>query len=82
SGIMDAEITDTKEALEMLDLRLRTMLPEEYQASYEGLEPVSMGSAGLKYDGDGNVAWNEIWDSFCDLAMAGGPPHKGTLLEP
>jgi hypothetical protein len=23
-----------------------------------------------------------MWGSFCDLAMAGGPPHKGTLLEP
>src|SRR5262245_40412615 len=41
-----------------------------------------MGSAGLKYDRDGRVAWDEIWQSFCDLAMAGGPPHKGQLLEP
>ena len=40
-----------------------------------------MRSAGLKYATDGNVAWNEIWATFCDLAMAGGPPHKGTLLE-
>lgn len=39
-----------------------------------------MGSAGLKYDSDGRVAWNQIWNSFCDLAMAGGPPHKGKLL--
>jgi hypothetical protein len=23
-----------------------------------------------------------MWGSFCDLAMAGGPPHKGKLLEP
>ena len=23
-----------------------------------------------------------MWATFCDLAMAGGPPHKGTLLEP
>ncbi len=22
-----------------------------------------------------------MWGSFCDLAMAGGPPHKGKLLE-
>jgi hypothetical protein len=70
------------EALEALDLRLRTMLPEEYHDSYESLEPVPMGSAGLKYDIDGRVAWGEIWESFCDLAMAGGPPHKGALLEP
>jgi hypothetical protein len=41
-----------------------------------------MGSAGLKYDTDGQVAWDQIWGTFCDLAMAGGPPHKGTLLEP
>ena len=70
------------EALEALDGRLRTILPEEYQDHYEEVEPVSMGSAGLKYGADGRVAWNDMWASFCDLAMAGGPPHKGTLLEP
>jgi hypothetical protein len=68
--------------LTALDDKLRTVLPEEYQDSYEEVKPVSMGSAGLKYDPYGNVAWNEIWGSFCDLAMAGGPPHKGALLEP
>ncbi len=57
------------------------MLPEEYQDSYEEMQPVPMRSAGLKYGPDGKVAWDEIWGSFCDLAMAGGPPHKGTLLE-
>lgn len=73
---------DEFEAWERLDFRLRTLLPEEYQSTYETLEPVSMGSAGLKYDDQGRVAWDEIWGSFCDLAMAGGPPHKGALLEP
>ena len=68
-------------ALEELDARLKTILPEPYQESYETLEPVPMRSAGLKYSSDGRVAWNEIWGSFCDLAMAGGPPHKGALLE-
>ncbi|MEO8372833.1 MAG: hypothetical protein ABI806_26850 [Candidatus Solibacter sp.] len=61
---------------------MRTILPEEYQERYEELEPVSMGSAALKYGADGRVAWGDIWESFCDLAMAGGPPHKGMLLEP
>ena len=69
-------------ALEELDARLRIVLPPEYQDAYQDVQPVSMGSAGLKYDADGTVAWDEIWGSFCDLAMAGGPPHKGTLLEP
>jgi sirohydrochlorin cobaltochelatase len=73
---------DHRTALETLEHRIRTMLPEEYQDSYQDVQPVSMGSAGLKYDSDGKVAWNEMWDTFCDLAMAGGPPHKGTLLEP
>lgn len=69
-------------ALTPLDVRLKVMLPEEYQESYEQMQPAPMRSAGLKYDADGKVAWDEIWGSFCDLAMAGGPPHKGMLLEP
>lgn len=71
-----------REALAVLDARLKTLLPEEYRDAYEDVQPISMGSAALKYDADGQVAWDQIWGSFCDLAMAGGPPHKGTLLEP
>jgi hypothetical protein len=67
---------------ELLDTRLKTLLPAEYQETYEQMEPKPMRSAGLKYDADGQVAWDQIWGSFCDLAMAGGPPHKGQLLEP
>jgi hypothetical protein len=80
---MDPQVLslDDRRALEDLDARLKTILPEEYQESYEDVQPLPMGSAGLKYDRDGKVAWNEIWQTFCDLAMAGGPPHKGTLLE-
>src|SRR5688500_15080684 len=65
-----------------LELRLRTILPEDYRESYDEVQPVSMGSAGLRFDANGEVAWNEMWDTFCDLALAGGPPHKGRLLEP
>ena len=65
-----------------LERRLKMILPEEYQDSYEDVQPVSMGSASVKYDKDGNVAWDQMWATFCDLAMAGGPPHKGMLLEP
>jgi sirohydrochlorin cobaltochelatase len=73
---------EDREALDTLEVRLKAILPEAYQESYEDVQPVSMGSAGLKYGFDGKVAWDQIWGSFCDLAMAGGPPHKGTLLEP
>ena len=70
-----------REALEVLDVRLKTLLPPDYQDTYERMEPVPMRAAGLKYDAGGQVAWDQIWGSFCDLAMAGGPPHKGALLE-
>jgi sirohydrochlorin cobaltochelatase len=73
---------EDREALRALEVRIRTILPEQYQDCYEDVQPASMGSAGLKYGSDGKVAWNEMWATFCDLAMAGGPPHKGTLLEP
>jgi sirohydrochlorin cobaltochelatase len=41
-----------------------------------------MGSAPLLYTDEGQVAWDQMWTDFCDLALAGGPPHRGTLLEP
>jgi len=64
------------------DRRLRILLPPEYHDRYEQLEAQPMGSAGLVYDDEGQVAWDQIWQKFCDLAMAGGPPHKGRLLCP
>jgi hypothetical protein len=73
---------DDQTALAELDERLRVLLPPAYADSYETLSPVPMKSAGLKLDARGDVAWNEIWESFCDLALAGGPPHKGALLGP
>ena len=72
---------DDRQTFETAQARLRAILPEDYQDTYEDMQPVSMGSAGLKYAADGQVAWNEMWATFCDLAMAGGPPHKGALLE-
>lgn len=84
SSLYDERVmqADDQRELEELDRRLRVLLPETYQDSYESLEAKSMGSAGLKFGPDGRVAWDQMWGSFCDLAMAGGPPHKGTLLEP
>lgn len=70
------------QTLEELERRLKTLLPEDYRETYDDVQPVSMGSAAVAYGADGRVAWNAMWGSFCDLAMAGGPPHKGLLLEP
>jgi hypothetical protein len=41
-----------------------------------------MGSVPLRYTDDGQVAWDQMWTDFCDLALAGGPPHRDSLLEP
>ena len=68
--------------LAALDSKINDLLPPRYQHCYGEVPPTSMGSAGLRYETDGRVAWDQIWTSFCDLALAGGPPHRGKLLEP
>jgi sirohydrochlorin cobaltochelatase len=60
---------------------LDSLLPPRYQGDVS-VSATPMGAADLVYDADGRVAWDQIWGSFCDLALAGGPPHRGTLLEP
>jgi sirohydrochlorin cobaltochelatase len=60
---------------------LNAMLPPRYQDN-SAVSAAPMGAADLVFDANGQVAWDEIWGSFCDLALAGGPPHRGTLLEP
>lgn len=62
--------------------RLRVLLPETYQVFDAAVQPRSMGSAGLQYGADGKVQWDKMWATFCHLAMAGGPPHRGRLLGP
>jgi hypothetical protein len=64
-----------------LNAKVNAILPLQYQYCFEAVNPRSMGSAALKYDSQSRVAWDQIWTLFCDLALAGGPPHRGTLLE-
>ena len=68
-------------SLPELQSRADALLPGQYQ-SQQGLpNPRSMGSAPLQYDANQRVAWDQIWTHYCDLALAGGPPHRGSLLE-
>jgi len=39
-----------------------------------------MAAAPLVFNEDNSVAWDRMWDNFCVLASAGGPPHRSTLL--
>jgi hypothetical protein len=67
--------------LAALEAKINVLLPPQYHSCYDDVSTTSMGSAALRYDPDGKVAWDEIWTSFCGLALAGGPAHRGTLLE-
>ncbi|WP_254509512.1 hypothetical protein [Anatilimnocola floriformis] len=68
--------------LRSLEDRINALLPPRYSGCFEDVSPTSMGSATLRYDNDGKVVWGEIWTTFCHLALAGGPPHRGRLLGP
>lgn len=57
------------------------ILPPRYRGGV-AVSAASMGSAPLIFNADGQAAWDRMWSSFCHLALAGGPPHRGTLLEP
>jgi cation diffusion facilitator family transporter len=74
------EAIETREVAKPFTLADFNILPSRYQLAVPNAAP--MGAAGLKFDTEGKPAWNDIWTDFCDLALAGGPPHRGTLLEP
>ena len=59
----------------------RNILPPRYQNG-KAVSAAPMGTAPMRYSDDGQVAWNEMWTGYCELALAGGPPHRGELLEP
>lgn len=61
--------------------RVGDILPPRYQNGKK-VSAAPMGSAPMRYTEEGQVAWDEMWTSFCDLALAGGPSHRDTLLEP
>lgn len=61
---------------------LGSILPPRYQDPDNKVSAAPMKAVELAYDPNGDVAWGEMWEGFCELAIAGGAPHRGTLLEP
>jgi len=57
------------------------MLPPRYRTG-KAVSAAPMGSAPMRYADDGRVAWDRMWTDFCDLALAGGPPHRDSVLGP
>jgi sirohydrochlorin cobaltochelatase len=44
------------------------------------LEPTQnsvMSAAPFVYRADGSPDWGSMWQTFCELALYGGPPHRG-----
>ncbi len=39
--------------------------------------PPPMSAAAFVYRDDGRPDWGTMWTEFCDLALHGGPPHRG-----
>ncbi len=68
--------------LRELEARMTAMLPPRYRDPSVPVSSAPMGAADLQRDAEGRVAWDQMWQGFCELALAGGPPHRGTLLEP
>ena len=58
----------------------RDILPPQYRSG-KSVSAAPMGSAPMRYTDDQQVAWDEMWTGYCDLALAGGPPHRDSLLE-
>ena len=69
-----------------LTAKINAILPPRYQDNLDGVSSAPMDAADLVFADDGQVAWDEIFgfddpDSpFCELALAGGPSHRGELL--
>lgn len=66
---------------EVLETRMAQILPARYRDFGRVVSSAPMGAAPLQRTDDGRVAWDKMWQGFCELALAGGPPHRGTLLE-
>jgi len=63
------------------EARIAAILPPRYRDPGLVVSSTPMGAAPLQRDAEGRVAWDQMWQGFCELGLAGGPPHRGTLLE-
>lgn len=62
-----------------LDRALRGPFISEVQLTTGDSEHAEdiMKSAAFVYRDDGRPDWQRMWESFCELALFGGPPHRG-----
>lgn len=59
-------------------------LPQSHKNSPESPKSdltAPMAAGPIVYHDDGRIDWGNMWESFCVLALDGGPPHRGDLLQ-
>ncbi|MCB0190349.1 MAG: hypothetical protein KDJ65_00245 [Anaerolineae bacterium] len=77
-----------EDAFQQLAAKIDAILPPRYKGRTADVSAAPMAAADLVFDDDGDVAWDQIFgvddpnNPFCELALAGGPAHRGELLEP
>ncbi len=67
---------------ELAALAREAVEPMTGDTPVETLRPIraqtqGMAAADMTYDAEGRPNWAAMWESFCELAFFGGPPHRG-----
>lgn len=80
------ELSETNE-YEQMKSKIDAILPPRYQGRTDEVSASPMSAADLLFDDEGAVLWDQIFgvddpnNPYCELALAGGPAHRGELLE-
>jgi sirohydrochlorin cobaltochelatase len=60
-----------------IDRRFSPIVPIVPSPPMSGAPAPAMGQAPFVYGANGRPHWAGMWESFCELALFGGPPHRG-----
>lgn len=60
-----------------IDRRFSPIVPIVPSPAMSGAPAPAMGQAPFVYGTNGRPQWAGMWESFCELALFGGPPHRG-----
>ncbi|MEM7132654.1 MAG: CbiX/SirB N-terminal domain-containing protein [Chloroflexota bacterium] len=84
---MPGQPAPDEDEFQQLNEKISAILPPRYQGRLDKVSAAPMTSAELVFDEQGEVAWDQVFgvddpdNPFCELALAGGPAHRGELLE-
>ena len=84
-GRLAAELTGGTAVLagldedDLADLRawLRSRAKPTALTTFDPTASAPMSAAPFEYLPDGRPNWGAMWTTFCELALYGGPPHRG-----